>query len=47
MTQNTTKALEYAQTWIDIIKHKKRPDTSLSEWIIKESLENFAEHFNK
>ncbi|MBP9812206.1 aminotransferase class III-fold pyridoxal phosphate-dependent enzyme [Candidatus Gracilibacteria bacterium] len=47
MPQNHTNALAYAKTWIDIIKHKKRPDRELSEWIITESLENFAEHFNK
>ena len=47
MPQNHTNALAYAKTCIDIIKHKKRPDRELSEWIITESLENFAEHFNK
>lgn len=47
MPQNHTNALAYAKTWIDIIKYKKRPDRELSEWIITESLENFAEHFNK
>lgn len=47
MPQNHTNALEYAKTWIDIIKNKKRPDKELSEWIITESLENFSEHFNK
>ena len=47
MSQNHTKALEYAKKWTGIIKHKKRPDTELAEWIISESLENFSEHFNK
>lgn len=47
MPQNHTQALDYAKTWIDIIKHKNRPDKELSEWIISESLENFSQHFNK
>lgn len=47
MSQNHTKAHEYAKTWIDIIKNKNHPDKELSEWIISESLENFSEHFNK
>lgn len=47
MSQSVESALKYAETWIDIIKSKKRPDTKKSEWIITESLHNFAEHFNK
>jgi hypothetical protein len=42
-----TNTLDYANTWIDIIKQKKKPDQKQGEWIIKESLHNFSEHFNK
>ncbi len=47
MPQNTTTALQYANTWINIIKQKRRPNKKQGEWIISESLTNFAEHFNK
>jgi hypothetical protein len=39
--------LNYANTWIDIIKNPEHPNQEKSEWIISESLHNFAEHFNK
>ena len=47
MARDHTKALQYGEKWIDIIKEKKKPDEKQSEWIISESLKNFAEHFNK
>ena len=47
MQYTKKQTLEYAKKWTDIIKNQQRPDTELAEWIISESLENFAEHFNK
>ncbi|MFZ2255388.1 MAG: hypothetical protein WAW59_04710 [Patescibacteria group bacterium] len=47
MTVPLSQALDYANTWIDIIKNPKHPNKQKSEWIISESLHNFAEHFNK
>lgn len=47
MPKSLSTALEYSSTWIDIIKLKKHPDTKKAEWMISESLHNFAEHFNK
>jgi putrescine aminotransferase len=47
MTQHDSTTLDYANTWIDIIKNSKHPDKEQSEWIISESLHNFSEHFNK
>nr|MDD3720512.1 aminotransferase class III-fold pyridoxal phosphate-dependent enzyme [Candidatus Gracilibacteria bacterium] len=41
------EALEYAQKWLKIIKQEELPDKELGEWIIKESVSNFKEHFNK
>ena len=47
MSKSFSTALEYSATWIDIIKLKKHPDKKKAEWMINESLHNFAEHFNK
>lgn len=47
MPKSLSTALEYANTWTDIIKLEKHPDKEKSEWIISESLHNFSEHFNK
>jgi hypothetical protein len=47
MPKSLKNALEYANTWIEIIKLDANPDKKKSEWIISESLHNFAEYFNK
>lgn len=47
MPQNHPQALQYAKTWIDIIRQKRRPNKKQWEWIVTESLQNFAEHFNR
>jgi putrescine aminotransferase len=47
MTKSLATALEYSTQWIDIIRKKQKPDRKEAEWIIEESLHNFAEHFNK
>lgn len=40
-------ALEYSTKWLDIIKQNRFPDEPQAKWIIEESKENFAEHFNR
>ena len=47
MTQNLNSAQEYAQKWLDIIKNPERPPEDVGKWIIEQSMQNFAEHFNK
>lgn len=38
--------LEYTAKWIDVIKTKQDPTPEEADWIIRESLTNFREHFN-
>lgn len=40
-------ALEYSNKWLEIIKQPHRPDEEQAKWIISESMQNFAEHFNR
>lgn len=47
MPQNLNAAQEYAQKWLDIIKNPERPPEELGKWIIEQSMQNFAENFNK
>lgn len=47
MKKTTAEVLAYSNKWIDIIKNKEHPNEEDSQWIISESLHNFAEHFNK
>jgi hypothetical protein len=47
MNQPTQTQLDYSAEWIDIIKQSKKPNKKQAEWIIEESLHNFAEYFNK
>ena len=47
MPKSFRATLEYSTAWINIIKQKNQPDKKQAEWIISESLHNFAEHFNK
>lgn len=46
MEKSLQHAEEYAQKWIDII-HQERVPEDLGKWIIEESVQNFADHFNK
>jgi len=46
MPQNLEHAVDYANKWIDIIKKDRVPEDE-GKWIIEESMQNFAEHFNK
>ncbi len=44
---NYTNALNYSSTWLDIIKQENFPAQEQAKWIIEESKNNFAEHFNR
>jgi len=44
---NYDNALSYASHWIDIIKQENFPEEKQAKWIIEESKNNFAEHFNR
>ena len=41
------KALSYSSQWLDIIKQGNFPEEEQAKWIITESKNNFAEHFNR
>lgn len=47
MSQNINSAHEYAEKWLEIIKHPEHLNEDLGKWIIEESINNFGEHFNK
>ncbi len=47
MARDITHAREYAEKWIALIKEPALPDAETARWIISESKENFAEHFNR
>ena len=47
MARDITHAREYAEKWIELIKEPALPDAETARWIISESKENFAEHFNR
>ena len=38
--------LEYTAKWLELIKEQQTPSIEQAEWIQKESLHNFREHFN-
>lgn len=40
-------ALSYSSQWLDIIKQGNFPEEEQAKWIITESKNNFAEHFNR
>jgi putrescine aminotransferase len=40
-------ALSYSSRWLDIIKQPAFPEENQAKWIIEESKNNFAEHFNR
>jgi putrescine aminotransferase len=44
---NYNNALSYSTQWLDIIKQETFPDETQAKWIIEESTQNFAEHFNR
>jgi putrescine aminotransferase len=44
---NYTNALSYSSQWLDIIKQESFPEETQAKWIIDESTNNFAEHFNR
>ncbi|MCI0554847.1 MAG: aminotransferase class III-fold pyridoxal phosphate-dependent enzyme [Anaerolineae bacterium] len=47
MNQNFDNALSYSSQWLDIIKQENFPEQQQAKWIIDESKQNFAEHFNR
>src|SRR5258706_7168291 len=47
MNQNFDNALSYSSQWLDIIKQEHFPEETQAKWIIDESKQNFAEHFNR
>ena len=44
---NYENALSYSSQWLDIIKQGNFPEEEQAKWIIRESKNNFAEHFNR
>lgn len=44
---NYDNALSYSSQWLDIIKQGSFPEQDQAKWIIEESKNNFAEHFNR
>ena len=46
MTESFEKALSYSSQWLDIIS-QENVDEKQAKWIITESKQNFANHFNK
>jgi putrescine aminotransferase len=44
---NYDNALSYSNQWLDIIKQGNFPEEAQAKWIINESKNNFAEHFNR
>jgi putrescine aminotransferase len=40
-------ALAYSSQWLDIIRQENFPDETQARWIIEQSTQNFAEHFNR
>lgn len=44
---NYDNALSYSSQWLDIIKQGNFPEEEQAKWIINESKNNFAEHFNR
>ena len=47
MATRYENALEYSQQWLRIIQQECFPDEGQAKWIIDESKQNFAEHFNR
>src|SRR6185436_779583 len=44
---NYDNALSYSTQWLDIIRQENFPEEAQAKWIIDESKNNFAEHFNR
>ena len=40
-------ALDYSTQWLGIIRQENSPDVTQAKWIIEQSTQNFAEHFNR
>lgn len=46
MKENKKETIDYINKWLEVIEEKQNPTPKEAEWIIKESLTNFREHFN-
>ena len=44
---NYDNALSYSSQWLNIIRQETFPEETQAKWIIDESKQNFAEHFNR
>lgn len=42
-----SNALSYSAQWLDIIRQENFPEETQARWIIEQSTQNFAEHFNR
>ena len=40
-------ALAYSSQWLDIIRQENFPEETQARWIVEQSTQNFAEHFNR
>ncbi len=47
MVDTYEEALDYSSRWLDVIKQEGFPEEEQAKWIIEESKQNFAEHFNR
>ena len=47
MTPQFQSTIDYSEKWLDLIKDPSLPSTETAHWIIDESIQNFAEHFNR
>ena len=46
MKQSKQSTLEYTHKWLEIIQKKQTLTIEEADWVAKESLYNFREHFN-
>ncbi|MDD3144643.1 MAG: aminotransferase class III-fold pyridoxal phosphate-dependent enzyme [Candidatus Gracilibacteria bacterium] len=46
MEKQKASALEYSNKWLEIIKNNENPDVNQADWMIRESVNNFKNHFN-
>lgn len=46
MSKKLKNAQKYSEKWLKIIEKVELPDKKMAKWIIDESLDNFANHFN-
>ena len=47
MKEKKKNILDYTHKWLEVIKEKQTPTPEEANWIVKESVHNFNEHFNR